>query len=103
MTGYVVVYGRFVDDKQDGVFLEGTYFGGVAKDKEGADEIAKQCANNAKRGASFPRIIPLERPEEFQAVIVEAVSKFDKQEAQMWEAEAVHQRNQDVAKRRRTK
>ena len=98
---YVVVYGRFVDDKQDGVFLEGIYFGGVAERHDEADEIATNCVNNAKRGTSFPKIMPIDEPGNFPRIMQEAADRFFKMEAAMIEAEDIHRANQEMAKRRR--
>jgi hypothetical protein len=103
MANYLVLYGRFVDDKQEGVYLDGVYFGGVADDVAGADMIASNCVNNAKRGTSFPKIIPLDRPDDFPVVVRDTLDRFAKMEASMIEAEDIQRANQDMAKRRRTR
>lgn len=97
---YVVVYGRFVDDKQEGVYLDGVYFGGVAPDQESANAIASSCVNGAKRGTSFPKILPF-RPGSFVELLDEAAEKFAKMEASMIEAEDIQRANSEMAKRRR--
>ena len=42
---YVVAYAKVSIDKEDGIELQGVFFGGVAQDEHEADEIATACVN----------------------------------------------------------
>lgn len=78
----VVCFGKFTDDKEDGVRLTGVYFGGLANDSEEANKIAKECSNSI-RGIMI-KTATLE-PDTLPTAIKKIAMKFRAQELQMRE------------------
>ncbi len=84
-----VVYGRFQDDKADGVWLDGIFFGGVGETPDDADEIAKSCVSGCRGGTVFPKIIPIRDDTLLDGAIAEAKTRIWKMEKEMIENEDI--------------
>jgi len=97
----VVLYAKAVDDKDDGIYIEGIYFGGVASDIDRANRIANDCTNSVRGGTAIVRIIPVVAPNTMLDAFKEAKVRFDKLEKEMIETEDILQANNGRAKRRR--
>jgi len=81
-----VVYGKAVDDKELGVYIEGVFFGGIAQDQNEADQLARICVNGTHGGIAIPKIMPV-AGDNLHRVFSDAVSRFDKVEREMVETE----------------
>lgn len=103
----VVVYGKAVDDKELGIYIENVFFGGIANSREEADNLAKSCVNHITGGTAITKIIPLGRINECQnkcgtqtcksclhAIFREAAMRFAKIEKEMIETESIIIANQ---------
>lgn len=93
----VVVYGKAVDDKELGIYIEGVFFGGIADTEEEADHLAKVCVNCTTGGVAIPRIIPAGNKNLHQ-IFKEAKIRFDKIEREMMETEDILLANQQRSK-----
>lgn len=82
-----VVYGRFQDDKAEGVWLDGIFFGGVGETPEQADDIARSCVSGCRGGTVFAKIIPIRHDNILDGAIEEAKSRIYKMEQEMVENE----------------
>lgn len=96
-----VLYAKAVDDKQDGIYFEDVYFGGLACDKDCASEIARECTNKVRGGTAIVKLMPVEAKNSLPDVFDEARIRFDKLEREMIETEDVLLANIDRAKNRR--
>lgn len=101
MEPLVVLFAKAVDDKEDGIYLEDVYFGGVAYGKDDAERIAKNCTNNTRGGTAIVRIMPIKAQNTLLEVFREAKLRFDKLERQMVETEGILLANNQRAKKRR--
>lgn len=89
---YFIIFGKFVDDKEDGIYLSSVCFGGMANSKDDAESIASQCSKNTKGGIIVVRIfdsVNSSLPE----TINKATTKFYEIERRMVEAEDIYSRN----------
>lgn len=80
-----VFYGKAIDDKDNGIYIENIYFGGIADDQEKADDLAKQCNVQAKNAIAIIKIIPYRTP--LQSVFSHARNVFHNLERDMIETE----------------
>ena len=83
----VIIYGKAVDDKELGVYIDGIYFGGTAETRPEADRIARQCINNTHGGVAIIKILTLQPGHSLIQVFNEAVHRFAKIEREMIETE----------------
>ena len=81
-----VVYGKAVDDKELGIYIEGVFFGGVAQNQTEADQLARTCVNGTHGGTAIPKIMPV-RGDNLHQVFSDAISRFNKVEREMIETE----------------
>lgn len=87
ITMLVVIYGKVIDDKEIGIYIEGVFFGGVANSQEEADQLAKDCVN-CTGGVAIPKIIPI-GDKNLHEIFLEALRRFDKIEREMIETEDI--------------
>lgn len=80
---YVVVYAKMVNDKAEGIYLQGVYFGGCSEDELEAASLAKQCVNTVKGGAIFPKVYAVDKPLSLNDCIDVAIKKFRTMESDM--------------------
>lgn len=83
MLRYVVAYAKMVDDKEEGIYLQGVYFGGVEDTQEDANRAAKRCVNTVKGGTIFPKIIPMEHTNGLCSILKLARTRFEVMESNM--------------------
>jgi len=93
----VVVYGKAIDDKEIGIYIEGVFFGGVAETQEEADQLARVAVNCTVGGTAIPKIIPI-GDKNLHQIFKEAKMRFDKIEREMMETEAIILANQQRCK-----
>ena len=94
----VVIYGKAVDDKEIGIYIEGVFFGGLAKCQEEADQLARTCVNCTVGGVAIPKIIPT-CGKTLHEIFREAKVRFDKIEREMIETENILLANQQRCKK----
>jgi hypothetical protein len=95
-----VIYGKAVDDKEIGIYIDGVYFGGVANDLAEADQLAKVCVNGMVGGIAIPKIIPI-GDSNLHHIFKEALARFAKIEREMVETETILCANQQRCKRKK--
>jgi len=93
----VVIYGKAVDDKELGIYIEGVFFGGIAETQAEADQLARMAVNCTVGGTAIPKIIPIGNKNLHQ-IFKEAKIRFDKIEREMMETEAILLANQQRCK-----
>lgn len=97
----VIVYGKVVDDKEIGIYIEDIYFGGLAQTEEEEEEIKRYCANNIRGGYAVPKSFEIEGHNSLPQVFVEARRRFHDMERTMCENEQILEANQSRTKRKR--
>lgn len=83
---FVVAYAKVSIDKEDGIELQGVYFGGIADAEAEADIIATECVNQIKGGTVLPAILQLHEPQDLLDLLDHAHTRFEAKTAQMREA-----------------
>jgi hypothetical protein len=96
-----VIYGKIVDDKEEGVYIDNIFFGGIASNIEEEELIKRSCANNVRGGYAVTRALPIRDNNSLPNVFVEARRLFFQIERDMMENELIMERNQERAKRKR--
>lgn len=89
IDNYVVFYGRFVEDKVDGVYLEGTYYGGIGQDVTEAENIARECVATIRGGTIVPKIVGLTRGTTLVDLLSTVTARFSELEREMIEVEDI--------------
>lgn len=84
---FAVFYGRFVEDKEDGIYLDGIYFGGVGRDNNDAEKLAKECVQTIRGGVVIPKIFPIKSEMRLIDLTADAQNKFYKLEKDMIDVE----------------
>jgi hypothetical protein len=98
---YAVVYGKAVDDKQLGVYLDGIYFGGMSDDKSEADKIATECSNNTRGGVAICKVVPIECENTLPSLLDKLRDQYAKIERDMINTEDIITDNAAKSKKRR--
>ncbi len=88
-----VLYGKIVEDKENGVYLAGVYFGGIARDLDDAESVAKWCIANIKGGTIVPKIF---QADSIKDAINMALPKFNEMEKHMIEVEDIITRSKSI-------
>jgi hypothetical protein len=96
----VIIYGKAVDDKEIGIYIEDVFFGGVAENQDEADQLAKMCVNCTVGGIAIPKIIPIDN-RDLHTIFKEALIRFDKIEREMIETEDILAANQQRCKNKK--
>ncbi len=97
---YMVAYAKVIDDKDNGVYMQGIYFGGIAGTPAEAEAVARACVNSVKGGTVIPRIIPMDNNNQILDAVDRAVKRFNTMEVQMVQAEEIIMRTTQRGKRR---
>lgn len=91
---YVVAYAKIVESKDNGINLEGVFFGGFGATLEEADEIARKCVNSIRGGTIIPKVMPIDGKCQVIDALYDATDNFEKIADQMVEAHKTIQRTQ---------
>lgn len=94
---FVVCYAKIAEDKDDGYYLAGVYFGGIGDNKESADKIARDCVNTIKGGTIIPHLAQLTGKHQLPSIMQAALEKFRQMESRFIEVEDIME---NTAKRR---
>lgn len=95
---WVVVYAKISTDKDNGIKLQGTYFGGQALSFAQAEVLARECVNSIKGGTIIPKIYPLGSDNDLVEVMFTATEKFEKEVDRMIEADRIITKGQEKRK-----
>jgi hypothetical protein len=90
---YLVAFAKIMTDKEDGISLQGVYFGGFCKDPDHAEQLARDCVNTIRHGTIIPKILPIDKPHAVMDALWEATEKFEKVTAYMAEADETLKRS----------
>jgi hypothetical protein len=90
---YLVAYAKIVVDREQGIALQGVYFGGIGETLPEAESIAKDCVNNIRGGTILPKVLKLDGDGRVIDALYEATEKFEKVTANMVEADSIINRN----------
>lgn len=96
---YVVAYAKITESKEDGIVLEGVFFGGLGETLDEANKLARECVNNIRGGAIIPKIIPLTGDCQVIDALYDATENFEKIRDQMIEASDTIQRTQSLRRK----
>lgn len=94
---YLVAYAKIVED-DDGIILQGVYFGGIGPTYEAAESIARDCVNQVRGGTVLPKVVKLTRPCQVIDALFDATDNFEAITAQMVEADATIRRTHSKRK-----
>ena len=97
----MVAYAKVVEDKDDGIYIQGVFFGGLANSRDEAEKIARDCVNGIKGGTILPRLIPIHGKTDVLEAMDIAGKRFNQLEVQMFQAEEIYQRTQESQARSR--
>ena len=86
-NNFAVFYGKFVEDKEEGIYLDGIYFGGVGQSNNDAEVLAKQCVQSIRGGVVIPKIFPIKSEMRLIDLTIDAQNKFYKLEKDMIDVE----------------
>lgn len=100
---YMVAYAKITESKDSGINLEGVFFGGVGRNQEEADALARDCVNSIRGGTIIPKIMPLTKPEQVVDALYDAIESFEKIADQMVEVSDTIARTQQQRKLKRKK
>jgi hypothetical protein len=83
---FAVIYGKAIDDKEIGIYIEGVFFGGIAYSQVEADQLAMKCVNCITGGTAILKIIHT-GDKNLHEVFSDAIVRFAKIEREMMETE----------------
>lgn len=95
---WVVVYAKISTDKDNGIKLQGTYFGGQAVSFTIAENLARECVNSIKGGTIIPKIFKLDLSGDLVEIMYTATEKFEKEVERMIEADRIITKGQEKRK-----
>lgn len=77
MEYFLVAYAKVNIDKDEGIVLQGIYFGGLSSTYSEAETLARECVNTIRGGTIFPRIMKIEEPHRLIDTLYDAADKFE--------------------------
>ncbi len=86
---FLVAYAKIVVDRENGIVLQGVYFGGIGDDAAEAESIAKECVNTIRGGTILPKVMPLDSDHQVIDALYDATERFEKVTANMIEADQI--------------
>jgi hypothetical protein len=89
LNQYIVVYAKIIDDKREGIRMQGVYFGGIGDTLEDAESIAKKCVNEIRGGTIIPKVFPLNAKLCIVETLYDAERKFEQVAKNMSQAEEI--------------
>ena len=91
---WAVVYAKILLDKDEGVELQGIYFGGIGDTIQDAETIARECVNIIKGGTIMPRIVKI-TSDNYSIIdaLYDVADKFESTTKRMRDAESILRRN----------
>jgi hypothetical protein len=103
MGNYAVIYVKVIDNKKDGISIQGPTVSDITETEIEANEEARRLVNEARNSTIIPRIYTLESITELEAKLLEAKSFFQSMHDNMSEAKAALSRPVHRRKRRKMK
>jgi len=92
MDRFIVTFAKVTLHKQDGVLLNGVFFGGAGSTQEEADQIAKDCVNTIRGGTIMPKTIEVNDNEKLIDALYEVHDDFEQLISEMAETQKTYQR-----------
>ena len=89
MDCWIIIYAKISTDKDNGIGLQGIYFGGQATTFESAEGLARDCVNSIKGGTIIPKIYRLDEDIDLVEAMYTATEKFEKDVERMIEADKI--------------
>lgn len=86
---FMVAYAKIVVDKEDGITLQGVYFGGIGDTLTEAEQIARECVNSIRGGTVLPRVVKLDGECQVIDALYEATERFERITENMVESEQI--------------
>lgn len=83
---FLVAYAKIVES-DDGIMLQGVYFGGIGPTYSEAEKIARDCVNSIRGGTIMPKVLKLHRREQVIDALFDATDSFEEITARMVEAD----------------
>lgn len=93
MEKYLVAYARVTTDKDEGICLQGVFFGGIGGTIEEANDIARDCVNTIRGGTIMPKVLKIEQENQLIDLMLDAADKFERVVELMVETENTLNRN----------
>lgn len=89
----IIMFGRFIDDKEDGIYLSDIYYGGLVETEAEELDIAKTCVKNTKNGTIIPKVSEVNG--NFMEKVNEVKNQFYILERKMIETEMIMEHNKN--------
>jgi len=96
---YIVAYAKIVESKENGINLDGVFFGGIGSSKAEADKIARDCVNSIRGGTILPKIKQLNGKNQVVDALYDLADNFESITLQMIEASQTIQKAQKRKRR----
>ena len=78
MEKYLVAYAKVTTDKDEGICLQGVFFGGIGDTVDEADRIARDCINTTRGGTIIPKVLKIEEECQLIDLMLDAADKFER-------------------------
>jgi hypothetical protein len=86
---WIVAYAKISIDKEDGIALQGVYFGGLGETHDEAELIARECVNTIKGGTVLPRILMITDSYKIIDALYDVHDRFESLTNKMREADDI--------------
>ena len=86
---WIVAYAKISIDKEDGIALQGVYFGGIGETHDEAESIARECVNTIKGGTVLPRILMITDSYKIIDALYDVHDRFESLTNKMREADDI--------------
>ena len=91
MNEYVIIYGKVVEDKEEGMIFTYPYLGGESDSLQGAEDIAQALVNDkTKQAIVITHIFNRKKGECIDSILRRAKKKFRRMEEDMYECEEIY-------------
>ncbi len=89
----LVMFGKFIDDKELGIHLSDIYYGGLVSSEEEERELSQTCIKNTKNGTIIPKSVIVQG--DFLAKVASLKDKFYALEVKMMQTEIILENNKN--------
>jgi hypothetical protein len=86
---FIVAYAKIVVDRDDGIMLQGVYFGGIGDTLPEAENLARECVNTVRGGTILPKVLRVQGDHKVIDALYEATEKFERVTANMVETDQI--------------
>lgn len=97
---FVVVFGKIVDDKKDGVYLSDVIFGGIENEFELADRLAQEYSIIHRGSVIITKILQLALHQKITDIMPLVKRTFDQIESDIFKVEMIEERQKELKQKK---